>query len=102
MSVRIYNRRNWRDRLQPLKLAEQPLCELCLKVGRITRATTVHHLVDIAAGGAPYPELSELQSLCTSCHSMVTRARQCGVNYVAKGCDAHGLPLDPRHPFYRR
>jgi 5-methylcytosine-specific restriction protein A len=101
MSGRVYDQADWRYRLQPLKLSRDPLCERCARVNRIERASQVHHIVDVSKGGAAYPTLDELESLCHSCHSMITQARKRGGEYYSKGCDARGLPLDPHHPCYR-
>jgi 5-methylcytosine-specific restriction protein A len=102
MSGRVHDTANWRYRLQPLKLSRDPLCQRCLKVNLVVPADQVHHPVDVSKGGAWYPSLDELESLCHSCHSMVTRANQLGREYYSKGCNAQGLPLDPHHPCYRK
>jgi 5-methylcytosine-specific restriction protein A len=99
-SARVYDTARWR-RLRLLKLAHNPLCQECKRLNLLTIATTIHHLVDISKGGPPLPTLDQLQSLCKRCHDEITNARQRGVERVAKGCDADGLPLDRDHPFYR-
>ena len=50
------------------KLNQQPLCEECLKTGKLTKATMVDHIVPIKAGGGRL-DISNLQSLCWACHS---------------------------------
>jgi 5-methylcytosine-specific restriction endonuclease McrA len=97
MSVFPYNTQAW-QRLRKLKLQQNRLCEQCLKVGRIEIARDVHHIVDISAGGAPFPTLDGLNSLCASCHSLITSNSEMTV----KGCDAFGMPLDPAHPWNKR
>ena len=59
----------WR-RLRRAILAERPLCEECLKLGRIVPATEVHHIVPLRLGGTNDP--SNLQALCKPCHSRKT------------------------------
>jgi 5-methylcytosine-specific restriction enzyme A len=85
-----------------MKLRNHPLCEACLQMGQIEPASAVDHRVRIKGGGDPYPALDRLASLCARHHNAKTRAEQMGEeNYMLKGCDAFGYPLDPRHPWYR-
>lgn len=60
------------QKLRLIHLAEHPLCVHCQRDGRITVATQVHHIQPLSAGGTNARE--NLQSLCDSCHSRVTRA----------------------------
>jgi HNH endonuclease len=46
------------------------LCQECLKKGRYVTATTVDHIIAKAHGGSD--NLSNLQSLCNSCHKFKT------------------------------
>ena len=96
-----YNKPQW-VRLRKVKLQQQPLCEVCMKRGRLVPANTVDHIVSINAGGHPFPTLDELMSCCASCHNSKTNAvdRKEGRGIAYKGCDASGLPIDPSHPFY--
>ena len=96
-----YNTPAW-IRLRKVKLAQQPLCEVCMKRGRLVPANTVDHVVSINAGGHPFPTLEGLMSCCTSCHNSKTNAvdRKEGKGIAFKACDASGLPIDPSHPFY--
>ena len=100
MSIWPYSTQRW-QRMRRMKLRRNPLCEACIKVGRIEPATAVDHRVPISAGGDPYPGLDELASLCARCHNLKTRGEQVGENYLTKGCDVNGMPLDPRHPWNR-
>jgi 5-methylcytosine-specific restriction protein A len=93
-----YTSQRW-QRLRKFKLQQNPLCELCLKQGRLEVATTVHHLVAVTAGGDAFPAIDKLESLCASCHNQITRCEQTGENYRIKGCDIRGYPLDPNHPW---
>lgn len=106
MSCSIYSTRRWR-RLRSAKLAEKPLCEVCEKRGRLVPASTVDHIIAIAAGGDPFPDLQGLMSCCWSCHSTKTNARdnpkRFGKLWTAafKGCGLDGRPIDPDHPFLK-
>jgi 5-methylcytosine-specific restriction protein A len=97
-----YNTQRW-QRLRRIKLQYNPLCETCLKQGRIEPANTVDHIVAVKApGGEAYPPLERLRSQCTSCHNRKTRiVEQLDEELTVKGCDAYGYPLDPNHPWYR-
>lgn len=101
MAVWPYNTQRW-QRLRRAKLRETPLCELCLKQKRIEPAVAVDHIIPVkASGGQAYPALDWLVSCCTSCHNRKTRiVEQLGMELTIKGCDIHGYPLDPRHPWY--
>lgn len=59
------------------KLVQSPLCEyLDPDEGRCGRiATDVHHRHDLAEGGNPFA-MENLESLCHSHHSQITRAAQ--------------------------
>lgn len=64
----IYNTAKWRH-TRRAQLSRESLC----KCGAI--ATDVHHRVDLADGGDPWSP-GNLESLCHSCHSKVTRREQ--------------------------
>ena len=67
----IYNKKRW-ILLRRRKLFLSPLCEWegCDEI-----ATDVHHVQALQAGGLPY-SLSNLQALCHSHHSRITRQEQ--------------------------
>src|SRR5262245_30437381 len=95
-----YTTQRW-QRLRRHKLRAHPLCEACFQVGRIESAVAVDHRTPIKRGGDPFPALEQLASLCESCHNAKTRAEQIGEDWLRKGCDVVGYPLDPNHPWYR-
>ena len=70
------------------KLQAQPLCELCLRAGKIEPATLVDHIVALEDGGELLPAIDGLMSMCISCHNMKHAG---GI----RGCDVDGMPLDP-------
>lgn len=102
MSGWPYNTVAWK-KLRRYKLATEPFCEDCLAIGRHVLANTVDHRVAISQGGAAFPELSGLASLCPSCHGAKTaRSGEAGAVRTSKprrGCTPDGLPLDQRHPW---
>lgn len=62
----LYRSKKWR-RTRARVLLDRPLCDECRAV-----ATDVHHRVDLEEGGAPF-DMDNLQALCHSCHSRITR-----------------------------
>ena len=101
MAVYPYTTQRW-QRLRRLKLQLNPLCEYCLKQGRLEPARAVDHIVPIKSGGEAYPALDALQSLCNSCHTQKTNAEREGKDFSIKGCDVRGYPLDPNHAWYKK
>jgi 5-methylcytosine-specific restriction enzyme A len=91
--------------LAQIQIAARPLCEACMQLGRITPANEVDHRTPISVKGRKerraeeaFPHTDDLASLCKPCHSAKTRAEQRGEkNWLFKGCDVFGRPLDPRH-----
>ena len=51
-------------------ISAHPLCEECLKAGRMTPAEEVHHKLPLSQGGT-HAE-SNLMALCKPCHSRIT------------------------------
>lgn len=70
---RLYDSPAWK-RLRLKKLANDPFCEYELETGlRCNKlAKHVDHISAVSAGGARLPALSELMSMCISCHSRKT------------------------------
>ncbi len=60
--------RAWK-RIRDRYAAAHPVCEMCLKEGRLTPVKEVHHILPISQGG-DHRE-SNLMSLCQSCHTKV-------------------------------
>lgn len=100
-----YNTAQWR-KLRLLKLSHDPLCQACEDMGTLTPANTVDHITAIKSGGTPFPMLSELNSLCHSCHSAKTaRGSEAGAIHTRKprkGCRPDGSPLDRQHPWHTK
>ena len=49
--------------------AEHPICEMCLKEGRLTPVQEVHHILPVSKGGTHARD--NLMSLCQSCHTKI-------------------------------
>lgn len=82
-----YGTPEWK-RLRTAKLAASPLCEPCQRRGRTVHANTVDHVTPISKGGAPFPPLDGLMSMCGPCHnSKINRVNRTGPGTLA-GCGA--------------
>ena len=66
--VHIKYGRAW-SRIRNRYAAEHPLCEMCLKEGRVTPVQEVHHILPVSQGGTH--DHSNLMSLCKSCHTKI-------------------------------
>lgn len=86
------------DKLRLQKLADQPLCEPCKRVGRVTAATAVDHIKPKAKGGTD--DWDNLQSICESCHKAKTSRDQGHKPRREIGPD--GEPLDPSDPWFQQ
>jgi len=60
--------REWR-RVRKLYAEAHPLCEQCLKEGRLTPVEEVHHILPVSQGGTH--SVTNLMSLCQSCHTKI-------------------------------
>ena len=58
--------RAWR-KVRERYVQSHPLCEQCLKEGRMTPTEEVHHIKPVSQGGTH--SSSNLMSLCKSCHN---------------------------------
>jgi 5-methylcytosine-specific restriction enzyme A len=68
--VAFYSARD-RKRTRAVKLAAAPLCEVCLAADRVTPASHVHHVAELADRPELAYTLANLQSLCRSCHTRI-------------------------------
>jgi 5-methylcytosine-specific restriction protein A len=65
----------WR-KIRARVLRERPLCVECMRVGVVTAANEVDHIIPLRDGGTHDDE--NLQPLCKSCHSKKTRREMTG------------------------
>lgn len=74
--MEIYNTARWRE-LRLAKLMRDPLCEMCLKEGRVTPTEDVHHIVSFMTVYERDARLrlafdyDNLMSLCKPCHQKI-------------------------------
>ena len=96
---RWYSTKVWQA-ARRAQIAAQPLCEPCLKRGRITPARVVNHRKPHKGDWALFIDPTNHQSVCKPCHDgPVQQAEHHGYHHRVGG---DGLPLDPAHPFYGR
>lgn len=69
---RFYQSAKW-QRTRLIKLAESPLCEICLVSGMTTPAVHVDHIVPLSGDYSKRLDYNNLQSLCHPCHSRKTK-----------------------------
>jgi hypothetical protein len=96
--VRLHHSERWK-RMARHQLRVQPLCEWCLREGRVTAARVCDH-VEPHHGDVNKFWLGKLQSLCRNCHESRKKFRE--LNGYDRDVGADGLPLDPRHPVIER
>jgi len=75
-AARLYRTGQWRA-LRRQQLTAKPFCAECLKAGRYTPASEVDHIVPHRNDERLFFDPMNLQSLCSSCHSIKT-AREDG------------------------
>jgi 5-methylcytosine-specific restriction protein A len=64
--LKFYQSKQWRS-LRNYKIQINPLCEICERKGLVEGAREIDHIIAIKDGGERLG-LSNLQSLCKSCH----------------------------------
>ena len=72
---KIYNTNRWKQ-LRLAKLIASPLCEVCLKQGKVTPAIDVHHIDSFmnytnSLRIEKAYNYSNLMSICKECHSNI-------------------------------
>ena len=91
---KFYARQDWK-RKRARQLAGEPLCAICLAMGKIVPATIADHVVPHRGDLTSFLR-GTLQSLCKSCHDRKWADDRRGYS-TAIGAD--GYPIDPNHPF---
>lgn len=73
------------------------LCLICQRLGLLTVAVEVDHIIALVNGGSD--DDSNKQSLCKACHQLKT-AEDLGYTLKA-GSDESGFPTNPNHHWNR-
>ena len=95
---KLYDSTRW-FHLRTYQLRLSPLCEMCLRQGRLEPANTVDHVVPHEGDRVKF-FMGKLQSLCFDCHNGEKKFLENRGFSDRVGAD--GWPLDSRHPVYRR
>lgn len=64
----FYHKPAWRRMRKQALQRDHYLCQECLRSGKITQATEVHHIMDLEHFPSLALEISNLESLCWQCH----------------------------------
>lgn len=91
-----YSSKTWRV-LRSQQLTKQPLCEMCLALGRVTLADVVDHRTAHKGNWSLFSDPANLQSLDKQCHDSVKQRMEKRGQAGPIGGDVFGVPLDPNH-----
>jgi len=85
----FYHSKDWRN-CRRIKMANNPLCEECLKKGKLVEAEEVHHIIpiDTKQGWELRLNLDNLESLCTECHNEKHKSRQSAMSQFDRFWDS--------------
>ena len=72
----FYHKSAWRRIRKQALQRDHFLCQECLRRGKITQATEVHHLMDLESFPSLGLELSNLESLCWQCHEATKHTKR--------------------------
>lgn len=92
----LYATARWK-RIREHQRKIEPLCRMCLAVGRVTPMAVCDHIDPKSKKDPEGFFAGPFQSLCQPHHDS-TKAREEARGYVI-GCDVAGRPLDPEHPW---
>jgi len=98
MKKNPYNNQRWRN-LRKRFLDANPLCVKCKEMGFVTVATTVDHKKPHKGNEKMFWDESNLQGLCSHCHSAVKKAEEGGGRAYDTACDVNGFSIDSKHPW---
>lgn len=88
----LYYTPRWR-RERAQHLAREPLCRMCARAGRQTKATTVDHIKPHGGDDRLFWDQANWQSLCDTHHLVVKRRMEAGgPEPLAIGPDGWPLP----------
>lgn len=65
----MYKNKRWRKLREVILKRDKHLCKECIRTGRVTDATTVHHIIPESVDNTLFYESDNLISLCPGCHN---------------------------------
>ena len=93
-----YNTSAWK-KLRKMHMRYEPLCRSCMAMGRIVEGEVVDHIVMVQERPDLAFEISNLQTLCSTCHSAAKQREEKRGQVIGSAMD--GTPLDPDHHWNR-
>ncbi|MFA7174937.1 MAG: HNH endonuclease [Kiritimatiellia bacterium] len=69
----FYNSPEWEAVRKAVLMRDHHLCQKCLRTGRITPADAVHHIEELLKAWHRRLDMSNLVSICESCHNAERR-----------------------------
>jgi 5-methylcytosine-specific restriction endonuclease McrA len=87
------------DKARATFLRSHPWCVMCAKQGARIAASVVDHIIPHKGDQLLFWNKGNWQSLCAPHHNSTKQAIETRGYSSEIGSD--GLPVDPRHPFYR-
>ena len=78
--IAFYSSPAWKNLREYIKKERGGLCEMCLRRGKYTAATLVHHIKPVTAENVNDPEITlnpeNLMALCDDCHAAIHSTRR--------------------------
>ena len=93
--ARWYRSKRW-QRLRASHLKREPMCMCPEHKGKYIEANVVDHITPHRGNPRLFWNPTNLQSLSTHCHNSWKQSEE---RADLRGCDADGMPTDPRHPW---
>jgi 5-methylcytosine-specific restriction enzyme A len=81
-------------------LLKHPFCVRCARLDKVGLATVVDHIIPHRGDRVLFWDSTNWQSLCADHHNGAKQSDE--KTGQQKGCDQHGRPIDPSHPWNRR
>ena len=70
-------------------------CDACGKL-MVSTEIQVDHITPVVQGGGFY-EVDNLRVICAACNASKATADKQGKQWIRKGCNPDGTPVDPKH-----
>jgi 5-methylcytosine-specific restriction endonuclease McrA len=96
---RGYTARWRRESAEFLRL--NPMCAPCMRAGRRTKASVVHHKRPHRGNQRLFWDRANWEGRCTTCHADAQGPEATGRVETYRGAASDGIPLDPEHRWNR-
>lgn len=70
----FYQSKEWKQLRLMILAQDNHLCQMCLKAGRVTRANTVHHKIEVRDDWSKRLSPENCESVCPACHNRIHKA----------------------------